>query len=517
MTTAFRVFLLVLASAQGILSMSAKQEEPPNIILILVDDMGWSDIGCFGSEIETPHIDRLASQGIRFTNFHNTSKCFPSRASLLTGTYAQLNGNHQTHGKLENSVTLGEVLKEAGYRTLAVGKHHGTENLYDRGFDHYYGLRDGASNHFNPGYQRPGEPLPAQKRHRTFCFDSFQLKPFTPGLEADYYSTDAYTDWALQFLQRYQEEEPHPFFLYLSYQAPHDPLQAHPEDIAKYRETYRVGYEDIAEKRYQRQQEQGLIDERYPRSAPLYRPWQSLSENEKEDQALRMAVYAAMMDRVDQSIGRLIQHLKKTGQYHNTLILFTSDNGSSAEIVEIGDGEIGDMDRWASLGPDWANVGNTPFRHYKNDSYEGGIRSPLVAHWPKGITNPGRVSEFSGHFIDVMPTLLEISNGTYPSEYDNRKIVPASGISFANVLKDKAAPARQVPLYWQWQNSLAIADGHWKLVKDGDSNWELFDLRRDQTETNDLADQHPDLVKQLSAQHAEWLNRARETYQRYQN
>lgn len=490
--------LFIFACSPGNLT----KPDRPNIVFILVDDMGWSDIGCYGGEIQTPNIDRLGYNGVRFTRFYNTSKCFPSRACLLTGTYAQLNGNHNRFGELQNAITLGEALKLAGYRTLAVGKHHGTENLFHRGFDHYYGLRDGAANHFNPGYQRPDEPVPAQKRKRPFCFDDRIEYPYTPGDE-DYYSTDAYTDWALDLIDRYKNE-PNPYFLYLAYQAPHDPLQAWPEDIAKYRGKYKAGYEAIAMARYQRQIDMGLLSsKKAPRSTPTYREWTALSELEKDDQDLRMAVYAAMMDRVDQNIGRLLAKIEELGESENTLILFASDNGSSAEVVKIGDGPIGTVGRWASLGQDWANVGNTPFRLYKNYSYEGGICTPLVAHWPGGIKTPGRVSEFQGHFIDVMPTLLELANVDYPDRYGDRKIVPLSGISFASVFKG-AVPSRAQPIFWEWRHGTAILHDGWKLVRKEDQ-WELFRIDEDWTETENLFETEPEVAARLKEKHAAWL------------
>ncbi len=484
------------------LATTINYADRPNIIFILVDDMGWSDLGCYGSEIETPNIDRLATNGIRFTRFHNTSKCFPSRACLLTGTYAQLNGNHRKFGALQNAITIGEALKLGGYRTLAVGKHHGTENLFDRGFDHYYGLRDGATNHFNPGFQRPDEPAPSLKRHRVFCFDDRIEYPYTPG-SYEYYSTDTYTDWALDFIDRYKDESK-PYFLYLSYQAPHDPLQAWPEDIAKYRGKYKEGYEAIAQARYAKQVEIGLIDPRKaPRSEPTHRSWSSLTEEEQDDQDLRMAVYAAMVDRVDQNLGRLLSKIEELGESENTLILFASDNGSSAEVVKIGSGPIGTVGRWASLGPDWANVGNTPFRLYKNYSYQGGICTPLVAHWPGGIKTSGEVSEFQGHFIDVMPTLLELANVDYPERYGDRKIVPLSGISFASVFKG-AIPSRAQPIFWEWRHGKAILHDGWKLVAYRD-RYELFNLKADWTETRNLLEAKPRIVARLKNKHAVWL------------
>ena len=482
----------------------------PNIILVLLDDMGWSDIGAYGGEIDTPNIDSLAHQGIRFTQFYNTSKCFPSRASLLTGQYSQRVGMTTEKSVLSNSsVTLAEMLRSTGYRTLMSGKHHGTDNPFNRGFDRYYGLRAGASNHFNPGPPRPGEATPAQKRpgQRTWCFDAQCFQPYTPP-DRDFYTTDAYTDKAIEFLTEYGKE-PQPFFLYLSYQAPHDPLHAWPEDIAKYCDRYGVGYQLIAAARFKKQQDLGLLDHSYPRSEPTHRPWQSLSVEEKKDEAQRMAVYAAMIDRVDQNIGRLLATLKKTGKLENTLILIASDNGSSAESIEIGDGLIGAIDRWTSLRGDWANVSNTPFRYFKNHSYEGGINTPLIAYWPAGIGKHSRVSEFTGHFVDFMPTFVELSGADYPKSFNGHRISPHDGISLLPVLQGEQT-ARPSPLYWAWWHGRALRDGHWKMVSstdpriNGSGRWELYDMRTDKTETNNLAQQHPDVVKHLDRLYQDW-------------
>ena len=483
----------------------------PNILLILVDDMGWSDIGCYGGEIETPNLDYLAENGLRFTQFHNTSKCFPSRACLMTGVYAQQNGNHRRFGPYTNAVTIGEVLKTAGYRTFWVGKHHSTENAFHRGFDHYYGLLDGASNHWNPGHQRKGEPRPGNKAEskpwRTYAFDDKVLKPYTPP-DRDYYSTDAYTDWALGFLERYRREDK-PYFMYLAYQAPHDPLHAWPEDVEKYIDHYRVGYEAIAEKRYRKQLGIGLIDETFPRSEPTHVPWSKVDREEKEKEIMRMAIYAAMIDRVDQSIGRLREKIEALGETENTLILFASDNGSSGEDAErnaqIQSGPLGSFGYWASLGRDWANVSNTPYRLFKNNSHEGGICTPLIAYWPQGIQRPGRISHFRGHFIDIMTTLVDITSSTYPRTLDGKRIVPMQGVSLKPVFQGSNQP-RQEPLFWKWSKGWAVTDGPWKLVSsDNGKTIELFDTYKDRTETINLADTHTDIVQHLLDLHANWL------------
>lgn len=483
----------------------------PNVIMILVDDMGWSDIGCYGGEIDTPHLDKLAENGLRFTQFHNTSKCFPSRACLMTGLYAQQNGNSTNFGPYTNAVTIGEVLREVGYRTLWVGKHHSTENAFNRGFDHYYGLLDGASNHWNPGHQRKDEPRPGNKAEskpwRVYAFDDKVLKPYTPP-NKDYYSTDAYTDWALGFMERYRYEEK-PYFLYLSYQAPHDPLHAWPEDIEKYEDHYRVGYETIAETRYEKQRRIGLIDDSFPRSAPTHIPWKDIDPAEKEKEIQRMAIYAAMIDRVDQSVGRLVEKIEAMGEKENTLILFASDNGSSGEDAERGaqvqSGPLGSFGYWASLGKDWANVSNTPYRLFKNNTHQGGIATPLIAHWPSGINQPGRITHFRGHFIDILPTLMEAAGATYPASYNGKPIIPYEGVSLLPVF-DAKTDIRKNPIFWKWKQGWAVADGQWKLVtSDNGKTLELHDMYSHRTETNDLAAQHPKIIQRLSIMHKEWL------------
>lgn len=313
----------------------------PNVILIMVDDMGWSDVGAYGSEIQTPHLDRLAEEGLRFTNFYNTSKCFTSRSCLLTGVYAQRTGTDTSVSQISNAATLGEVLQSAGYTTLASGKHHGTDNLYDRGFDHYYGLRDGASNHFNPGLRRDGELMPASKgRTRYWVDDALVFDTRDPSYQSyfpeNFYTTDVFTDKAIEYLDQ-AADTGKPFFLYLSYTAPHDPLMAWPEDIAKYDGVYDAGYAAVRADRYQRQQELGLLSaENHPLSSAGHRNWSDLSASQKADEARRMEVYAAMIDRVDQNIGHLLERLDELGVRDNTLILFCSDNGGSAESTSRG-------------------------------------------------------------------------------------------------------------------------------------------------------------------------------------
>ncbi|MEX0772976.1 MAG: arylsulfatase [Balneolales bacterium] len=489
--------LLVIGCQRDAIDQASEQQ--PNIVFILADDMGYSDIGAYGAEIETPNLDRMAENGIRFTQMHNTGKCFTSRAVLLTGLYAQQVDMHESPDNFRNSVMFGQVLKDAGYRTLFVGKHHGTDNPYEWGFDHYWGMRDGATSYFNPGLQRPGEPKPAQKRYgqRVFAFDDSLMQPYTP--PKDYYATDTWTDWSLELLSRYEDEQD-PFLLYLSYQAPHDPLHAPEEDIAKYEGVYEVGYEKIAHARHQRQMD--LLDERYPLSDPTYRDWETLSDSVQADQVRRMQVYAAMIDRMDQNIGRLIDYLEERGELDNTLFMFTSDNGASAEVVEIGDGPIGSMTRWASLGEDWANVANTPFRFFKNYSHQGGIATPFIAHWPAGIPEGGRVDHTQAHFIDIMPTLVELSGADYPETYKGDLVPPMVGVSLVPLMKNEPIQ-RENPLYYDWRNGSAIQTEQWKLVR-LEQEWELYNMQNDRTETTDLSREHPQIHEQLKTEWQQW-------------
>ena len=475
----------------------------PNIVLILTDDLGWADIGCYGSEVRTPNIDGLARDGVSFTQFYNTGKCFPSRACLLTGVYAQQCGMARGHGDIENAVTLGEVLRTAGYRTLWSGKHHGTENPYHRGFDHFYGLRDGACNYFNPGLQREGEPKPAQKRYgkRTWCIDGETLRPYTPE-DPDFYTTDYFTKYAVDWLEEGKGDD-RPFFLYLAYNAPHDPMQAWPEDIARYEGMYDVGYGAIRRARYARQIERGLVD---PETAPLsqreHPEWNGLSREEQRDQARRMEVYSAMIDRMDQGVGSVLRKLRELGEEENTLVLFCSDNGASAESVEVGDAPIGTMGRWSSLQRRWANVANTPLRKYKNWSHEGGVCTPLVARWPARIADGGRITHWPGHFIDFMATFVDITGADYPEHFNDQGIVPMQGTSFVPIMEGGDG-AEGRTLFWEWAGGRAVRRDGWKLVsKHGP--WELYNMNEDRTETNDLADDRRDLVKDLSTAWERW-------------
>ncbi|MFP4204107.1 MAG: arylsulfatase [Opitutales bacterium] len=476
--------------------------ERPNLIVILVDDMGWSDVGAYGGEIRTPNLDRLANEGMRFRHFYNTSKCFPSRACLLTGRYAQEVGMAQRPKFLENALTLGEALRPAGYYTVAVGKQHGRDNLYDRGFDHFYGLLGGASNHFNPGGTIEMGYANKGGRDR-YAFDEEIINPYMPDEEEDFYTTDNYTDWAIELLEKKPEDKEN-FLLYLSYTTPHDPLQAWPEDIKKYEGTYDEGYAPIRQARWEKQKEIGIVTEAYELPEPSHDDWSELDEEQQKDQARRMQVYAAMIDSLDQNLGRLFTWLEEKGYMKNTVILFMSDNGSNPKVVDNGYGEIGSASNWASLGRSWANVSNTPLRYYKNDSYEGGIRTPLIAWWPDGI-EAGSFTNYNGHFIDLLPTLLDIAGAEYPATQNGETVPQPTGKSLLPAFQGKAEQ-REGPLFFQWGRGAAMIENDWKIVRRSHKGgWSLYNLREDPAEINDLAEEQPERVQEMGDEWENWL------------
>ncbi|NDV61016.1 arylsulfatase [Puniceicoccales bacterium CK1056] len=478
----------------------------PNILIILVDDMGYSDIGCFGGEVQTPNIDRLAENGLKFSQMYNTAKCYPTRASLLTGVYFQ-----RTDRDFSNTATLGEVLRPAGYRTLWSGKHHARFNPMDRGFDRFYGLLGGAQNHFNPGSKAaPGQPAPAGKGDgNRWVINGNEVRDFIP-TDPKFYDTDAFTDEALKWLDEYNEEEK-PFLLYMSYTAPHWPLQAWPEDVAKYEGVYDEGYEIIRNARYQRQIELGLID---PETSPLppmelakkSLKWGDLSPDERRNQIMLMQLYAAMIDRVDQNIGRLINRLEKQGKLNNTMILFLSDNGACAEYpkVQVVDPEapIGSVASYPSYGTNWATVSNTPLRKWKTSSHEGGIRTPMVVHWPAAIKPQDGWNRDPVHLIDIMPTVLSVAGADYPRQSGGSRIPAPDGLSLLPAFQGQPLQ-RGEPLYFEFNKGAAILDGKWKLVRLG-LEWELYDMKVDMTETNNLAQEHPGIVESMAASWHRW-------------
>ena len=476
--------------------------------------MGFSDIGCYGGEINTPNIDRLAAGGLRFTQFYNNSICVPTRASLLTGLYSQQVGVYRNSPVIyKNCITLAELLKSAGYRTLMTGKWHARQIPVERGFDRYFGLCDGCCNFFNPGPRRPGEPEPGRKGTsygypRRWAVDDKEYQPYIVA-EKDFYTTDAFTNYALQYLEQYKEED-NPFFLYLAYTAPHYPLHAWPEDIAKYRGKYMIGWDELRRQRLERMKELGIVaaDLTLPQRDEIVPAWEEVEDKDAWD--LTMAVYAAMIDRMDQNIGRVLTKIRQMGEEENTLVLFLSDNGGCAgEANYTPDIPPGPVASYRSVDPPWANASNTPFRKYKVWDHEGGICTPFIAYWPKRVKQGGKITGQVGHIIDIMATFVEISGATYPSEYNGAKVLPLEGKSLLPVLEGKERAGHEV-LFWQIApgRNHAVRQGDWKLVTVADdAPWELYDLKTDRVEQHDLSGQNPDKVKEMEALYQAWAER----------
>lgn len=506
---------------------------PPNILLILNDDMGYSDIGCYGGEVRTPHLDALAANGLRFTQFYNTARCCPSRASLLTGLHphqadiGNMVGNDQIDGYLgdlsRQAVTLAEVLRSAGYGTAMSGKWHVTGHYEDshnwpcqRGFDAYYGMLCGAGSFWDPHHLKRDN-------------ESIRLEPGR-------YFTDALSEEAVVQFQRHHAVHPErPFFQYLAYTAPHWPLHAPQEDIDRYRGAFVEGWDNLREKRLSRMREMGLIDPSWKLSERDSQsdPW--AEEPDQEWQERRMEAYAAQIDRMDQGIGRVLDAYREAGRLDNTLVLFLSDNGGCAEDIPQ-DGEKiwgfgrnsgrehtrdgtqkvrfgnrpdivpGPEDTYCSYGPSWANLSNTPFRKFKCWTHEGGISTPLIAHWPDGLSARGELRHHPAQLPDIMATLVELSGAEYPAEYNGHPIKPCEGFSMAPMFAADVPGGREV-LCWEHQGNAAIRRGPWKLVRDYPEPWELYQIEKDRSETLDLADQFPERVQELAQQWQGWADR----------
>lgn len=502
------------------------QKRRPNIVLIMSDDMGYSDIGAFGGEVKTPNLDRLAEKGLRFTQFYNAARCCPTRASLMTGCYPHQAGighmtnppsNAQGHnyglpeyqGYLNrNTVTIAEVLKEAGYATLMTGKWHlgyfGKDKWpLQRGFDKFYGIIAGASNFFNP----------VAPRGLTLGNESV-----LPEGE-EYYTTDAFTDYAIRFMEENKRENStKPFFLYLAYTAPHWPLHAPQEDIEKYKGRYKAGWSSLRQERYARMKQMGIMDPAWELSPQDAREWNSLSEEKKVEMDLRRAIYSAMIDRMDQNIGRVVSSLETMGVLDNTVIIFLNDNGACAEFSELGSGPKEQLETKEgyvlSYGKAWANASNTPYREYKHWVHEGGISSPFIVHWPAGVAPAlsGQVISNNYAFLpDIMATCLDLAEASYPSVYDGKNIVPTSGKSILPVLQGGNRPIHEEPIFWEHEGNRAVRLGKYKLVSKWEEgqqdNWELYDMEKDRTEMHDLAGVLPEIVEKLSDSYVEWAQK----------
>ena len=471
----------------------------PNIVLIMVDDMGYSDIGCYGGEVQTPHLDRLAKGGLRFTQFYNTAKCHTTRAELLTGNYAYSIGDNN----MEHGATFGEVLRTVGYRTLIAGKWHQKPLPTTRGFDRYFGLADGCSNFFNPGLKaRPGEGPPGRKgktRVRRWAIEDKVIMGYTSP-DKDFYHTDAFTTYAIDRLDEYKDEDK-PFILYLPYTAPHYPLHAWPEDIAKYRGKYKIGWDEIRKQRFARMNEMGIIGPNHKLSPRASRAWNDLTDQQKDEEDLKMAVYAAMIDRVDQNLGRLFAKLRELGKWNNTLIMFLTDNGACPEQPNTTpDIPPGPVESYRTVSVGWANASNTPYRKFKSTDYEGGIRTPFIAHWP-GVIKPGMTGQV-GHIIDVSATFRDITGAKYPKQILGNRTKPPIGKSLLPVFKGKQRKPH-AEIYWHFSRANALRQGDLKVVRAG-KDWELYDLKTDPTEMNNLARERPEKTAELAQMWEDW-------------
>lgn len=479
----------------------AKSAARPNIILILADDMGYSDLGCFGSQIATPHLDQLAGKGARLTQMYNCARCCPSRAALLTGLYPSQTGVGYMHKDMghpnyqgwlnDRCATIAELLCEKGYRTGMFGKWHVGQKPDHwptrRGFDTFFGLIPGASSYWKPKpenwYQNQ---TPLHVGDKTF------------------YATDAITDHAIEFVNQ-QQDVSSPFFMYLAYTAPHWPLHAWPEDIERYRDQFHDGWDQMRQRRFQRMQDIGILDKRWPltprdEQAPA---WEEVP-NQGQMQ-MRMAIYAAMITRMDANIGRLVQALHRMGIDRNTLILFLSDNGACAEIREQQkpDARPGGPDTYVSYGLPWANACNTPFRLFKRYLHEGGISTPMIASWPAAGIDQGLMVNEVSHFIDIMPTCLAAAGVDYPQARGGVELTPLEGRSLLPAMLG-ANRTREGVLGWEHEESRAVRQGDWKLVTNKANQWELYNLKDDRTEMNNLAHTQARKVELLTKAYDQW-------------
>ena len=533
-------------------SLAASAKDRPNILLIMSDDMGFSDIGCYGSEIATPNLDALAQGGVRFTQFYNMGRCCPTRASLMTGLYPHQagvghmmedHGAEGYHGRLnKQSVTIAQVMRAAGYNTYMCGKWHVTRDMkpdgdisnwpVQRGFEEFYGTITGGGSFYDP---------------TTLCR---QNKYITPENDPEYkpekfYYTDAISDNAVRFLQQHgAESRDKPFFMYVAYTAAHWPMHALEKDIAKYHGKYDGGFEPIRRARFERMKKLGLIDAKAELS-PIAEDWTKTEH--KEWNARCMEVYAAMIDCMDQGIGRIIAQLKKDGQFDDTLIFFLQDNGGCAEqmgrtanrpespkpLKPFGSDDLQPHiwppmqtrdGRWVRQGPDmmpgppdtyvaygrgWANVSNTPFREYKHWVHEGGISTPLIVHWPAGIpkSRDGKLERQPGHLIDIMATCVDVGGAKYPAEFAGEKIKPMQGASLQPAFAGKSLK-REQPICWEHEGNRAIRDGKWKLVAKENQPWELYDISSDRSELHDLSANNSKKAAELAAKWDAWAARS---------
>lgn len=484
-----------------------------NIVVIMADDLGYSDLGCYGGEINTPNLDRLAVNGMRYSQMYNTSKCSTTRSALLTGRYVTRTTFNENYIA---GPTFGEVARSAGYRTLWSGKNHSKILPLQRGFDRFYGFQGGACSYWNPGSEMPnGGDFPNSSVHK-WMIDGKWKKDFIPD-DPNFYTTDAITNSAVDWLEEFETDD-QPFLLYLAYTAPHWPLHAHQRDIDKYKGRYDAGYQVIQKQRYQRMGDKGLID---PQIAPMHPQniahWNALTAEQRSLESARMEIHAAMVDNLDHNIGRVIESLDDQGKLNNTLILFFSDNGASSERLDQflktydpSKGEqMGDVFSYECIGKQWAQVINCPLAKYKMTSHEGGVCTPMIAHWPDGITKKNAWHHHPLHVVDVMQTIVELSGASFPDRFGDRASKPLEGISIVPSFTQTPLAERKLPIGFDFSAGQGIRDGDWKLVKHGKGGWELYNMAVDRTETKDLASAMPDKVNHLANQFVLWEERCR--------
>lgn len=507
-------------SCSLLLAASSPSAPRPNIVVVLIDDVGFSDIGCYGSEIPTPNLDALAAGGLRFSQFYNCARCSPTRASLITGLYPHQAGmgwldnkvepgSKGFHGKLlPRAVTIAEVLRDAGYFTAMTGKWHmGQQNgtpPWERGFMRSLNSRYGEV-YFPKEDDRPGTVH--------LYLNGREMPKDSPELGKDWYSTDLFTEWGLKFIDEARAERK-PFFLYIAQGAAHFPLRAPEETIAKYRGKYMAGWDALREQRHAKQVSLGIVEARWPLSPrPADVPdWESREPDRKERFDQLMAAYAAMIDRIDFAVGTLVEGLRRRGALDNTLILFLSDNGGNAEGgptgTTRGEGPIGSPRSYVLLGMNWATLCNTPFSRYKHFTHEGGIATPLIAHWPAGIPRErnGGIERQPGHLVDIMATCVDVAGAAYPERRNGSEALPMEGVSLRRAFEGRPLARRQ-PIFWEHEGNKAVRDGRWKLVQKWKEPWQLFDLESDRTEQVDLVARHPALARTLEAAWEAWAKR----------
>ncbi len=547
------LFSCILFSFCQPASITSPKYAPPNIILIMGDDMGYSDLGCYGGEIRTPNLDALAAGGLRFTQFYNAARCCPTRASLLTGLYPQQAGiGHMVNDRgtpayagdlSKNAVTIAEALKSAGYATYLSGKWHVTPYVIDnpdksnwprqRGFDQFFGMISGAGSFYDP---------------RSLTDDNEYVAP-----QSGFYSTTDFTDYAIERIENHQSDNP--FFLYVSYMSPHWPMHAPKQEIDKYKGHYDEGWDKMRATRYARMKELGIIKPEWQLTDrdSFVAPW-SDDIPDRAWELANMETYAAMTTYMDASIGRIVASLEKEGIYDNTLILFLQDNGACAEELDwIGDRPTdpqplaadepqtemipfltrdgqpvkimkeawpGGPEGYTAYGLNWANASNTPFREYKHWVHEGGIATPLIAHWPNEIKDKGAFRSEPAHLIDIMATCIDVAGATYPKNYNGNAITPLEGKSLVPVFTNE--PLDREAIYWEHEGNRAVRMGKWKLIAKASKkrsfiwdqvaelqleNWELFDMEKDRTEVYNIAEENPEVVQEMAGMWMAWAER----------